>query len=197
MSCSGPSRGQSVRPGAFPDVQRPGPARKSFSKTWSRSRIRCRGVPPARTPRPAAGRGPIRGRMLGDIEMHRPAPAVAQHHEHEQDPKGRRGHREEIQRDQILGAILQKCAPRLRRRPPRSEHVLRNRRLRDGQAQLQRLAMDPRRAPERIGAAHLPNQVLELRFDRGPTTSASTLPRPVAPGPLPVPFHHGPRPLHL
>jgi hypothetical protein len=31
--------------------------------------------------------------------MHQPAPAVRQHHEHEQDPKRRRGHREEIQRD--------------------------------------------------------------------------------------------------
>src|SRR5206468_1977635 len=51
---------------------------------------------------------PIRGRMLRDIEMHQSAPVVAQHDEHEQDPKGRRGHREEIQRDQILGVILHK-----------------------------------------------------------------------------------------
>jgi transketolase-like protein len=29
--------------------------------------------------------------MLRDIEMHQPAPAVAQHQEHEQDSKGRRG----------------------------------------------------------------------------------------------------------
>jgi hypothetical protein len=36
--------------------------------------------------------------MLGDIEMHQPAPVVPQHHEHEQDPKARRGYREEIQR---------------------------------------------------------------------------------------------------
>ncbi len=124
--------------------------------------------------------GPPRGRMLGDIEMHQPAPVVPQHHEHEQDPKGRRGHREEIQRDQILGVIPQKCAPRLRRRSPRPEHVLRNRRLRDRQAQLQQLAMDPRRTPERVGAAHAPNQISELRPDHGPTAAASTLPRPVA-----------------
>src|SRR2546422_10239402 len=129
--------------------------------------------------------GPPRGRMLGDIEMHQPAPVVAQHHKHEQDPKGRRGHREEIQRDQILGVILQKRAPRLRQRPPRPEHVLRNRRLRYRQAQLQQLAVNPRRTPERIGAAYPPNQISELRADRGPTASSSTLPRPVAPEPLP------------
>ena len=52
--------------------------------------------------------GPPRGRMLGDIEMHQPAPGVAQHHEHEQDPKRRRGDGEEIHGDQILGVILQK-----------------------------------------------------------------------------------------
>src|SRR5207247_6849354 len=62
---------------------------------------------------------PIRGRMFRDIEMHQPAPVVAQHHEREQDPKSRRGHREEIQPDQILGVIRQKRAPRLRRRPDR------------------------------------------------------------------------------
>src|SRR2546426_3782179 len=141
--------------------------------------------------------GPPRGRMLGDIEMHQPAPVVAQRHKHQQDPKGRRGHREEIQRDQILGVILQKRAPRLRQRPPRPEHVLRNRRLRYRQAQLQQLPVNPRRTPERIGAADPPNQISELRPDRGPTASASTLPRPVAPEPLPVPADHGLWPHHL
>src|SRR2546428_4869785 len=50
--------------------------------------------------------GPPRGRMLRHIEMHQPAPAAAQHDEYAQDSKGRRGHREEIQRDKILGVIL-------------------------------------------------------------------------------------------
>src|SRR5436190_23827691 len=52
-------------------------------------------------------------------------------------------------------------------------------------------------APERIGAADPPNQVSELRPDRGPTASALTLPRPVVPEPLPVPPHHRLRPHHL
>src|SRR5216117_2136495 len=46
-------------------------------------------------------------------------------------------------------------------------------------------------APQRIGAADPPNEISELRPDRGPTASASTLPRPVAPEPLPVPADHG------
>src|SRR5262245_24279931 len=44
--------------------------------------------------------------------------------------------------------------PRLRWRLPRPEHVLRNRRLRDRQPELQQLAGDPWRTPEGIGVAH-------------------------------------------
>jgi hypothetical protein len=79
----------------FPDVQRPGLTRKSFS-------IDLVSVPdqiPRSLLQPERFNqlpsGPTRGRMLGDIEMHKPAPVVPQHHEHEQDPKGRRGYREE------------------------------------------------------------------------------------------------------
>src|SRR5438132_8253255 len=54
-----------------------------------------------------------------------------------------------------------------------------------------------RGAPQRIGAAYPPNQVSDLRLDRGPTASASTLPRPVAPESPPVPPHQGLRPHHL
>src|SRR2546422_3486736 len=188
--------GRAWRNDRLPDLQRLGLTRKSFSidlvsvtdqMAWGLLQpARLDQLPPR----------PLRGRMFRDIEMHQPPPIVAQHHEHEQDPKGRRGYSEEIQRDQILGVILQKRAPRLRRRPPRSEHVLRNRRLRYRQAQLQQLAMDPRRTPERIGAADPPNQISERRPDRGPTVSASTLPRPVAPEPLPMPADHGLWPHH-
>src|SRR5436309_429558 len=188
--------GRARRNDHFPDAQRPGLTRKSFSihlvsvtdqMPWLLQPARLDQLSPS----------PTRGRMFRDIEMHQPAPVVAQHHEREQDPKSRRGHREEIQPDQILGVIRQKRAPRLRRRPPRPKHVLRHRRLRDRQAQLQQLPVNPRRTPERIGAADPPNQVSELRPDRGPTASALTLPRPVAPEPLPVPADHGLGPHHL
>src|SRR6266581_5374925 len=57
--------------------------------------------------------------------------------------------------------------------------------------------MDPRCAPERIGAAHPPNQVSGLRLNPGPTASVSTLPRPVAPEPLPMPADYRPGPHHV
>src|SRR5947208_3184628 len=189
--------GRTWRNDRFPDVQRLCLTRKSFSiDLVSVTDQMARGLlQPARLDQLPPS--PIRGRMFRDIKMYQPPPVVAQHHKHEQDRKGRRRNREEIQRDQILGVILQKRAPRLRRRPPRPEHILRDRRLRYRQAQLQQLAVDPRRTPERIGAADPPNQISELRPDRGPTASALTLPRPVAPEPLPVPADHGLGPHHL
>src|SRR5438445_12038308 len=57
----------------------------------------------------------------------------------------------------------------------------RHRRLRDSQAELQQLAVDPRRTPQRIRAAHLPYQIPQVPPNRGPTPSASTLPCPVEP----------------
>ena len=44
-------------------------------------------------------RRPFGSRMLRDIKMQQPTPAVGQHNEHEQDSKGRGSYREEIQRD--------------------------------------------------------------------------------------------------
>jgi len=70
-------------------------------------------------------------------------------------------------------------------------HILRNRRLRDRQAQLQQLAVDSRCTPERIAAAHPLNEIPYFRPNRGPTPPASTLPCPVAPEALTVPPHHG------
>jgi hypothetical protein len=82
-------------------------------------------------------------------------------------------------------------------RPPIPDHIFRNRRLRDRQAQLQQPSMDPWGTPQRIGAAHLPNKIPQFSPNRGPTPSASALPRPVPFESLAVPADHGLRPHHL
>jgi hypothetical protein len=53
-----------------------------------------------------------------------------------------------------------------------SGHVIGDGRLRDLDAELEPLAMDPRRTPNGIGSAHLPDQVSKVLRD----------PRPAAPG---------------
>jgi hypothetical protein len=73
---------------------------------------------------------------------------------------------------------------------PEAKHVLRHRRLRYGEAELQQFAVDSWCAPERIGAAHPPNQISQLRTNQGPTGPSATLPRPVAPETQAVPPHH-------
>src|SRR5213594_2272561 len=97
----------------------------------------------------------------------------------------------------MRGVVLQECSPRLRRRPPRPDHVLRHCRLRDSQAELQQFAVDSRCTPQRIRAAHLPYQIPQVPPNRGPTPSASTLPCPVEPEAPAVPPHHGLEPHHL
>src|SRR5439155_244639 len=59
------------------------------------------------------------------------------------------------------------------------------------------LAVDSGCTPERIGAAHPPNEIPHFRPNRGPTPSVSTLPCPVAPEALTVPPHHCLGPHHL
>src|SRR5882724_8512452 len=79
----------------LPDVQQPRLTRKSFA-------IDLIPVPdqmpralvlPARLDQLSCR--PFRRRVLGDIEMHQPAPALAQHDQHKEHLRGRRRHREE------------------------------------------------------------------------------------------------------
>ena len=80
--------GRAGRNDGLLDVQHPGLMRKSFS-------IEDLVSVPNQIPGPLLQRArleqlacrPFRSRMLRDIEMHQPAPAVGQDHEHEQHPK--------------------------------------------------------------------------------------------------------------
>ena len=61
--------------------------------------------------------GPSRRRSLGDGKMQHLPPVVRQHHEHKQDAERDRRHSEEIHGDELLGVMVKKGSPRLRRRP--------------------------------------------------------------------------------
>ena len=63
------------------------------------------------------------------------------------------------------GMIAQKAPPGRRRCPPPSHHVLGDGRLADLNAELQQLAVDPRRTPEWVGAAHLPDQITNFAIE--------------------------------
>src|ERR1700704_6539508 len=70
-------------------------------------------------------------------------------------------------------------------------HVLGHAGLSDINADLEEFSMDPRRSPQRIGNAHLPDKLAYLRRYSWSATTAPRLPAPVRSKPGAVPFNHG------
>jgi hypothetical protein len=100
--------------------------------------------------------------MLGDGRVNDPPALVGQNDRHVKQPKRHRCHNEHIDGSYAGSVISQEGAPGRGRRTSSSHHVLGDRSLADFDAELEQLTMNPRRTPERVGAAHLPNQVTNL-----------------------------------
>ncbi|MGD1029481.1 SBBP repeat-containing protein [Candidatus Binatus soli] len=100
--------------------------------------------------------------MLGYSCAHDLPAIVGQNDHHAGQPKRRGRHNERIDGSDAFGVIPQQAAPGRGRRTSPSHHVLRDGRLADLDAELEQLNVDPGRALERVGAAHLPNQVTNL-----------------------------------
>ena len=62
--------------------------------------------------------------------------------------------------------VVQEGRPALARSSRALDHVLGDSRLGDLDAKLEQLAVDPARAPQTVGAAHLPDQVADLSWNR-------------------------------
>src|SRR6516164_6331110 len=124
-------------------------------------------------------------------EMENPATVVSQDQEYVQYLKANCRHCEEVHRDQRLEVILQEGPPGLRRWLAASRHILANTGLADVDAELKPFAVDPRRAPKRILAAHLANQFPYFMGDRRSSRlAAAHLPGPDQPKPFAVPGNH-------
>src|SRR5258705_11576796 len=70
-------------------------------------------------------------------------------------PRQVEGRSEQIHRRDAVGMIIEKCFPTLGRRASTPGHILGHARLPDIDAELEKLAVDPWRSPQRIGNAHL------------------------------------------
>jgi hypothetical protein len=122
---------------------------------------------------------PLRGRVGRHIEVQDATSVMGQHHKHVKDLETDRGHREEIDGDQLLGMILQECAPGLRRRLAAAHHVFAHAALTDVDAEFEQFAMDAGRTPTGILPAHLADQISDLeRNDRSSGLAAPHLPGP-------------------
>jgi len=92
-------------------------------------------------------RRPFGGRMRRHVEVNRVTPVMAHHHKYKQQAKADGPHYQKVSCYYLLNVVLQKSAPTLRRRLSLARHVLRDRCLRDLNAQLQQLSMNPRCTP--------------------------------------------------
>src|SRR5260221_24601 len=73
-----------------------------------------------------------------------------------------RRHDEQIHRRDAVGMVMKKRLPALRRWPSSLHHILGHAGLADIDAELKQLSVDPRRAPQRVGAAHLADKLAYL-----------------------------------
>ena len=85
--------------------------------------------------------------MRRHVEVNRVSPVVTQDNKYEQQAKVHGPYYQKVDCYCLLDVILQKRAPTLRRRLSLTRHVLRHRRLRDLNAELQQLPMNPWSSP--------------------------------------------------
>ena len=137
---------------------------------------------------------PERRGIGGHVEMHHAPTLQRKDHEYIQDAETDRWDSEEVQRHQIVGVIGQKDPPALRRRLTGLGKQPRDGALGNLQSQLEQLAVDARRAPERIRLPHRANQLTDLLgHTRSPGRSPErpALPTPVASETLTMPGYDG------
>ena len=80
-----------------------------------------------------------------------------------------RRHDEHVDRGDADSFVAQEAPPCGRRTAAPSHHAFSHRGLTDLDAELEQLAMNARRTPERVGVGHLPDQITNLAIDSGPS----------------------------
>src|ERR1700758_499596 len=122
---------------------------------------------------------PLRGGVGGHIAVENAPAVMSQHQKHVKNLEAKGGHSEEVDRDQLLGVILQERAPGLRRRLAAAHHVFAYAALPDVDAQLEQLPVNAGCTPTRILPAHPADQISNLARNDG----SSRLAMPDLPGP--------------
>src|SRR5260370_5213368 len=105
--------------------------------------------------------------MSGHIEVQDAAAIMGQHQEYIKYLEVDRRHREEVDRNQLLGVILQECAPGLRCGFARAHHIFADTALSDVDAEFEKFAVDAGCTQSGVVPAHSANQLSDLaRSDR-------------------------------
>src|SRR6266404_8128688 len=98
---------------------------------------------------------------------------------------------EKIHAGDVGCVVTQKGAPSLGRRSTSLDHVFRDARLSDLETELEQLAMDARRSPQRIFRAHPPDQRAQIRANLRSASKRAGFPTPVPTEAGPMPTHEG------
>src|SRR5258705_7365044 len=130
--------------------------------------------------------------MSGDAKMQNAPTIMRQHQEHVQDLEPDRRHRKEVDGNQGLHVIVEEGPPGLGRRLAAAHQVFAHTGLADIDAELEQLAVNPRRSPEWVLTTHGPNQRADLfRHGRSPRLTVADLPGPKQTKAFPVPADDG------
>src|ERR1700759_861324 len=113
---------------------------------------------------------PFCGWMRCDAKPQNMSPAVPHDQQSIEQAKRDCRHDEYIHRSDPISVIAEECPPALRRRVSSPDHVLGHAGLSAFDAELEELSMDPRRSPQRVGNAYLPNKLAYLQRNRRPAT---------------------------
>src|ERR1017187_10967033 len=127
--------------------------------------------------------------MPGHRKPQQLPPPVAENKKCEELLKGNRRNHKEINRRDPVSVVVKEGLPCLRRSTSPRHHVLRDCRLGDVEAELQKLAVDVRRTPERILETHSSDKVAHFFVDARSPTERAGFPSPKRSEAFAIPTH--------
>src|SRR6266436_3136000 len=134
---------------------------------------------------------PVRGRMGCDVDPDKVSADQPNDDEGIEQVEANGRNNEQVHGGDVRCVVTQEGAPALGRRSVSLDHVLRDAGLSDLKAELEQLAMDARRSPQRIFRAHPPDQRAQICVDLRSTSKGAGFPTPVPAEAGAVPANEG------
>src|SRR6266481_4059196 len=134
---------------------------------------------------------PVRGRMGCDVDPDEVSAGQTNDDKGIEQVEANARNNEQVHGGDVRRVVTQEGAPALGRRSASLDHVLRDAGLSDLKAELEQLAMDARRAPQRIVNAHPTDQHPQVCVDLWPASQGAGFPTPVAAEASPMPADEG------
>src|SRR5260221_11550110 len=134
---------------------------------------------------------PFRGWMRCDVGPNKVSARQPDDDQTVEQIKANGWNNEQVHGGDVRRVVTQEGAPSLGWRSTSLDHVLRDARLSDLEAELEQLAMNARRTPQRIFHAHPPDQCAQISIDLWSASKGTGFPTPVPAKPGPMPTYEG------